>query len=121
MISFRERRAWLVGVVSMAVIAAGLGFAFSINNVPALRGVYEISAELKDAAGLQSGNEVRVAGVKVGRVVDVRLTDTAAVIDLEIENGVDIPQETRLEVKLKTLLGQKFVDLQLPKIGRAHV
>ena len=114
MISFRERRAWLVGLVSIAAIAIGLGFAFSINNVPALRGVYKISAQLKDAAGLQSGNEVRVAGVKVGRVVDVRLTSEAAVIDLEIENGVEVPQETRLEVKLKTLLGQKFVDLQLP-------
>jgi len=114
MISFRERRAWLVGIVSIALIAAGLGFAFSINNIPALRGVYRISAELKDAAGLQSGNEVRVAGVKVGRVVGIRLSPKAAVIDLEIENGVEVPQETQLEVKLKTLLGQKFVDLQLP-------
>ena len=34
---------------------------------------------------------------------------------MEIESDVEIPLETRAEVKLKTLLGQKFIDLQLPR------
>lgn len=113
--SFRERRPWLVGLLSMIVIAIGLYLAFSINRFEGLRGVYTLGAELEDAAGLQSGNEVRVAGVKVGRVTAIRLTSDAAVIDMEIEDDVRLPVETRLEVKLKTILGQKFIDLQLPR------
>jgi phospholipid/cholesterol/gamma-HCH transport system substrate-binding protein len=105
----------LVGLVSIALIAAGLFFAFSINRFDALRGVYTISADLKDAAGLQPGNEVRVAGVKVGRITNIRLTTEAARIEMEIDNDVQIPIETILEVKLKTLLGQKFVDLEIPR------
>jgi phospholipid/cholesterol/gamma-HCH transport system substrate-binding protein len=113
--SFRERRAWLVGIISILVIVVGVLFAFSINRFDSLRGVYTISADLKDAAGLQSGNEVRVAGVKVGRVTDISLTPRAARIEMEIEGDVEIPVETILEVKLKTLLGQKFIDLQIPR------
>jgi phospholipid/cholesterol/gamma-HCH transport system substrate-binding protein len=113
--SFRERRPWLVGSIGLLLIAAGVAGAFSINKLPQLRGVYEISAELQDAAGLQSGNEVRAAGVRIGRVTGIELTPTSARIDMEIEDHVKIPVETRVEIKLKTLLGQKFVDLQLPR------
>lgn len=115
MISFRERRPAIVGILSIVAIAIGLFVAFSINKFPVLRGVYSISADLRDAAGLVSGNEVRVAGVKVGQVTDIELRPGAARITMEIEDDVRVPVETNLEVKLRTLLGQKFVDLQLPR------
>src|SRR5919106_5693255 len=89
--SFPERRPWLVGITSIALIAIGMGFAFSINRFEELRGVYSISADLEDAAGLQLGNEVRVAGVKVGRVTGVSLTARAARVEMEMANDIDIP------------------------------
>jgi phospholipid/cholesterol/gamma-HCH transport system substrate-binding protein len=113
--SFRERRPWLVGITCLVLIAAGVAGAFSINRFQSLRGVYTLSADVADAAGLQSGNEVRVAGVKVGTVKRVELTPDAARVDMEIQDDVRIPVESSLEVKLKTLLGQKFVDLQMPR------
>ena len=113
--SVREFPPTVVGVVSILLIALGLAGAFSINEVESLRGVYSVSADLRDAAGLQPGNEVRVAGVKIGKVTDISLEPRAARITMEIESDVRLPQETKLEVKLKTLLGQKFVDLQYPR------
>ncbi|HEX2058356.1 MAG TPA: MlaD family protein [Actinomycetota bacterium] len=113
--SFRERRPWLVGITCIVLIAAGVAGAFSINRFQGLRGVYTLSADVADAAGLQPGNEVRVAGVKVGTVKRVKLQPDAARVDMEILDDVRIPLESSLEVKLKTLLGQKFVDLQMPR------
>lgn len=113
--SFRERRPWLVGITCLVLIAAGVTGAFSINRFQGLRGVYTLSADVADAAGLQAGNEVRVAGVKVGTVKRVELTPDAARVEMEIQDDVQIPVESSLEVKLKTLLGQKFVDLQMPR------
>ena len=113
--SFTERRSWLVGIVSILLISLGLYLAFSVNRFKSLKGVYEISAELEDAAGLQSGNEVRVAGVKVGQVTGIELAPDSAVVVMEIRDDVRIPSETRLDVKLKTILGQKFVDLRMPR------
>jgi phospholipid/cholesterol/gamma-HCH transport system substrate-binding protein len=105
----------VVGLVSIALIAIGLFAAFSINRFDSLRGVYTVSADLKDAAGLIPGNEVRVAGVKVGRVTTITLRPDAARVEMEIDTDVEIPVETILEVKLKTLLGQKFIDLEIPR------
>ncbi|MDQ4025281.1 MAG: MCE family protein [Actinomycetota bacterium] len=113
--TFRERRPWLVGVTCIVLIAAGVAGAFSINRFQGLRGVYTLSADLTDASGLQPGNEVRVAGVKVGTVKRVELRRDAARIEMELQDDVRIPVESALEVKLKTLLGQKFVDLQMPR------
>jgi phospholipid/cholesterol/gamma-HCH transport system substrate-binding protein len=113
--SFTERRPWLVGLISVLLISLGLYLAFSVNRFKSLKGVYEISAELEDAAGLQSGNEVRVAGVKVGQVTGVELATDSAIVVMEIQDDVRIPSETELDVKLKTILGQKFVDLQMPQ------
>lgn len=113
--SFRERRAWLVGLISIALLAGGVFLAFSVNRFEALRGVYRISADLQDAAGVVPGNEIRIAGLKVGNVKEVHLTDHAARVEMEIADDVRIPAETTLEVKLKTLLGQKFIELVFPK------
>jgi phospholipid/cholesterol/gamma-HCH transport system substrate-binding protein len=113
--SFRERRPWLVGITSLILLTISVVFAFSLNRFDALRGVYRISADLEDAAGLQPGNEVRVAGVKVGQVTGLELTDDAARVEMEIQSDIRLPTETKLEVKLKTLLGQKFIDLQVPR------
>lgn len=113
--SVRERSPWIVGIISILAIALGVGLAFSVNRFSFIKGIYPIYADLQDAAGLIPGNEVRVAGVKVGTVTEIALTEDAARIKMEIENGIQLPEETRLEVKLKTLLGQKFVDLQMPK------
>lgn len=113
--SVRERSPWVVGIASILAIGLGVGLAFSVNKLNFVKGVYPIYADVKDAAGLVPGNEVRVAGVKVGTVTEILLTDDAARIKMEIENDIQLPVETRLEVKLKTLLGQKFIDLQMPR------
>jgi phospholipid/cholesterol/gamma-HCH transport system substrate-binding protein len=113
--SFRERRPWLVGIASIILLSLGIGLAFSVNKFEGLRGVYSISADLKDAAGVQAGNEVRVAGVKVGRVIGVTLRPHSARVEMEVQQDIRLPSETRVEVKLKTLLGQKFIDLEIPQ------
>ncbi|MGH2748403.1 MAG: MCE family protein [Actinomycetota bacterium] len=113
--SFRERSPVIVGIVSIVLLAGAVGFAFSLNRFPGLRGVYSVAADLEDAAGLQSGNEVRIAGVRIGRVTGIQLRPQAARVEMEIENDVRVPAETTVEVKLKTILGQKFIDLRFPR------
>ena len=46
---------------------------------------------------------MRVAGVRVGQVTQVELTPDAARIKMEIQDYIELPENTRLEVKLKTL------------------
>jgi phospholipid/cholesterol/gamma-HCH transport system substrate-binding protein len=113
--SFRERSPSLVGILSIIGIAACLALAFSIPDMKALRGIYTLYADLEDAAGVQAGNEIRVAGVRVGRVTGVELRPGAARVEMEIESDIQIPEQSRAEVRLKTLLGQKFIEIQFPR------
>lgn len=109
--NFRERSPVLIGLLSILGIAAALTFAFSIDKIPALKQAYEIKAEFADAAGLKADNQVRVAGIKVGTVASLELAGDRVLVTMEIDNGTDIAQDASAEIKLATLLGTKFVEI----------
>lgn len=110
--NFRERSPVIVGIISIVAIALGTTFAFFIDRIPALKQAYEISADFEDAAGLNVENQVRVAGIKVGAVQDVVLQDGKVHVTMEIDNGTVIPNDAFAEIKLATLLGTKFIDIE---------
>lgn len=109
--NFRERSPILIGIISILGIAAAVTFAFSMDKIPALQQVYNVRAEFADAAGLNVENQVRVAGIKVGTVEAVELDGDHVDVTMEIDNGVEIPDDATAAIKLATLLGTKFVDV----------
>jgi phospholipid/cholesterol/gamma-HCH transport system substrate-binding protein len=125
---FRERNPIVVGLVSVAVLSVLMMFAFSLNRFTFFRGVYSVEADFADAAGLTPENEVRVAGLKVGKVKSIELSerdDVRDVVDrvrvvMEIDSGVELGDASEAEIKLKTILGAKFVDIA-PKGGEPLV
>lgn len=110
--NFRERSPAVVGAISIVAIAVATTFAFFIDRIPALKQAYKVSAEFKDAAGIVSENQVRVAGIKVGTVDSVELAGDRVLVTMEIDNGIEIPDDAFAEIKLATLLGTKFVDIE---------
>jgi len=129
---FRERNPIVVGLISVAVLTVAMVFAFSLDRLTFLRGVVGIEADFADAAGLTPQNEVRVAGLKVGKVTAIDLASpngTASSertvfdrvrVSMEISRGVKLGNLTEAEIKLKTILGSKFVDI-VPKGGEPYV
>ena len=107
MIPFRERNKTVIGAVGIVTIAAMLAGAFSLD---ALVGGDEYRAEFSEAAGLRPNDEVRVAGVKVGKVLDVGLDGPKVVVDFRVKDA-RLGQQTRADIRIKTLLGRKFLML----------
>src|SRR6266498_204763 len=89
MLSFRERNPLVIGAVGLGVIALLLLAAFNVDDLPLIGGGDGYRAAFSEAGGLKQNDEVRVAGAKVGK-------------------------ETGAMVKIKTVLGQKYLAL-LPK------
>ena len=110
--NFRERSPVLIGIISILSIAAATTFAFSFNKIPALKSAFKVTAEFRDAAGLKVENQVRVAGIKVGAVSDIQLVGDRVRVTMEIDNGTEIPKSAFAEIKLATILGTKFVDVE---------
>jgi phospholipid/cholesterol/gamma-HCH transport system substrate-binding protein len=109
--SFRDRNPYAVGLVSVLVIAGLTGLAFAIGLFRLLEDTYTVRAEFADAAGLRSGDDVRLAGVRVGRVagVDVERAQGRIVVTMEIDTGTEIHDQATAEIALGTLLGAKYV------------
>lgn len=111
--SFRDMNPYAVGLVSVAVIGVLVGIGFLAGLLHLFEDTYTVRAVFPDAAGLRGGDEVRVAGVKAGRVsgMEVDRLRGNVVVTMEIDSGVDLGPETEAEIALATLLGSKYVRL----------
>src|SRR6201999_300975 len=65
-------------------------------------------ADFTEAAGLRSGDDVRVAGVSVGKVSDISLEGTHVRVDFAVDTTW-IGDSSTAAIKIKTLLGQKYL------------
>ena len=111
--SFRERNPAPIGVVGTVVLLALAALVYFWEDLPGIRGTtYE--AEFSEAAGLRPDDEVRVAGIKVGEVTDVELVQDGGADRVLVSFRVAdawLGDATTAAIKLKTLLGRKFLAL----------
>jgi phospholipid/cholesterol/gamma-HCH transport system substrate-binding protein len=114
--SFRDRNPILIGLGSIGVLAVLVSMAFAVGLLHVLERAYTVRAEFTDAAGIRGGDDVRVAGVKAGRVVKVspQREKGIVVIEFKVNDDVELSQNTKAEVALATLLGTKFLRLSGP-------
>ncbi|BBZ10703.1 MlaD family protein [Mycobacterium branderi] len=102
----RSRRRGIIGVIVIVSALAASAFAY-LNPT----GQTRYSAHLATAAGVRAGDEVRIAGVKVGKVTSVRLDGTVVDMEFEVNRSVAVGSESTLEVKLLTPLGGHYMAL----------
>lgn len=90
-------------VVFCAVAAVGKGRS---------SGTYTLSARFNQTEGLIAGNDVRLAGIKVGRVESLRLDDYYGVIaTLSLPESIRLPDDSGAAVQSSGLIGAKYVEL----------
>jgi len=71
---------------------------------------YMLSALFDSVAGLDEKSAVRMAGVKIGTVEIVELTDSRAKVVMRINQGIRIKRGSTATIKTMGLLGEKFVE-----------
>jgi phospholipid/cholesterol/gamma-HCH transport system substrate-binding protein len=111
-IPFRERNPVPIGAAGLAAIAVLLVLAFNIDSLPLLGGGRQYSAAFSEAGGLLKGDDVRIAGVKVGKVEKVDLAGDHVVVDFTVTEPASFGPRTGASVRMKTLLGQKYLALE---------
>jgi phospholipid/cholesterol/gamma-HCH transport system substrate-binding protein len=111
-VPFRERNPVIVGAVSLAVVAAMILAAFRAEDLPLIGGGDTYYAAFSEAGGLKADDEVRVAGVRVGKVKTVQLAGDHVRVEFLVEDGVDFGPRTAADIKVKTLLGAMYLALQ---------
>jgi phospholipid/cholesterol/gamma-HCH transport system substrate-binding protein len=105
----REAR---VGLLFLLIIAIGAYLWFGVLDHRAAEGFF-LTAHLKETEGLVPGAKVQLAGIKIGRVKDVRYdpVSNAVVVSMHIRSQYrdSIPDDSQVRLVTKGLLGDKYV------------
>ncbi|WP_188113343.1 MCE family protein [Nocardioides humilatus] len=109
--SFSEMDLGKIGLVGLILTGLLLAGALNIGKLLELVNSSTYTADLAEAGGLRSGDDVRVAGIKVGKVNDVELMDDHVEVSFGLED-IDLGDETRAIVKSDNALGSKFLALE---------
>ena len=98
-----------------AVLAVAAGFLFwSTDLGRPLRDGYELRAAFPNVDGIEVGTEVRVAGVKVGRVsaIDLNPQTYLAEARLTVPSSIRLPTDSAALIQSDGLLGGAYIELQ---------
>jgi phospholipid/cholesterol/gamma-HCH transport system substrate-binding protein len=106
----KDRDQAAVGTVTIVLIVLGLLVAFNADDLPIIGGGTTYTAEFRESAGLRPGNEVRLAGVKVGAVRTVELARNKVVVDFRVKD-VSLGDRSTVSIEIKTLLGDKYLGI----------
>jgi virulence factor Mce-like protein len=72
-------------------------------------------AEFSDVAGLVEGDEVRIAGVRVGQITGIGLAEEtdrpSAVVEFEVSADVPLPADVEALIRYRNLVGQRYIAL----------
>jgi len=105
-----------VGLFILIGFGAFVYLALQLGEVPFLRqgSTYVLRAEFDNVAGIKKGASVQVAGVTVGEVAEITLSDTeAALLSLRIEKSLKVSVDSIASVKSQGIIGDKFIQLNL--------
>lgn len=104
----RDRNPVAIGVVGLLVLAlAGFG-AYRADSLPFVGGGTTYTADFTESAGLGDGDEVRIAGVKVGEVTGVSLDGPKVKVSFRVKDAW-IGNSSTVGIAIKTLLGEKYL------------
>ncbi|AIJ24669.1 MULTISPECIES: MCE family protein [Amycolatopsis methanolica group] len=94
----------IVGLLVIALLAVQLsGTRFSGEEV--------YGASFHDVSGLRPGDEVRVAGVRVGAVEDIAFADGVPRVTFTVDRSLPMTDDVHATVRYKNLLGDRFLEL----------
>nr|WP_280242889.1 MCE family protein [Nocardia abscessus] len=107
---FESNRNFWLGIIGGVLIVTLL----LVSSIYKLIGVGEqtIKAEFVQAAGIRVGDKVNVAGVGSGRVVGAEIEGSHVMLTLSVSDDVKLGPDARASIKMATLLGARYVDLE---------
>jgi phospholipid/cholesterol/gamma-HCH transport system substrate-binding protein len=112
MTAFRDRNPVPIGAIGLAIGALLVVLTFRAQDLPLIGGGDTYSAAFTESSGIVPENEVRIAGVKVGKVEDVELAGDHVRVVFRIKEKAHFGTETTASIRIKSVLGAKYLSLE---------
>jgi phospholipid/cholesterol/gamma-HCH transport system substrate-binding protein len=98
---------WGAGALAMVAVVALVAARLYISPP----GQKTVTFYTDDSASIQSGDQVRIAGISVGKVKDVSLEADRVRVQARIDNSAFVGNKSTIEVRMLTVVGGYYVDL----------
>lgn len=105
-----NRRLWygILGSIALVIIIVAV-----VGLSTAGIGQRTYTADFAQAGGIRPGDKVRVAGIDVGEVSSTELAGDHVTVKMKVNSDVHVKDDGSAEIKMSTLLGQRYVDVVL--------
>ena len=102
----------VMGAIVLLTAVAFVSLAYEAANIRGTDG-YELEAEFGATGGLSVGDDVRISGIKVGRISRQELDPVtyAARIVMSLDERIRIPTDTSARITAASLLGGNYLEL----------
>lgn len=100
------------GAIGVLVIAVALLAAVLVPKVAFTANTDEYTANVANASGLRTGDQVYVAGVPSGRVTDMRLAKDHVAVEFRLDHHQHLRDRSSAEIKIQTVLGKRYLSVR---------
>lgn len=104
----RSQSAWGVGAMALAAVVA-LVLMYVYYNPPGVSKV--VSFYTDDANSIHTGDEVRVAGIKVGTVTSLTLEPSQVLVKTKVDDHAFVGDQSQVDVRMLTVVGGYYVNI----------
>ncbi|WP_320671808.1 MlaD family protein [Patulibacter defluvii] len=108
-----------IGLAALAVLAtmAWVGYR-AADTVPG-REYYNLEAEFDGADNLSNHYEVRIGGLRAGQILNPRVKDGKALVDLRLDKRfAPLKSDTQMRIRLRSAVGVRYLELIPGRSGR---
>jgi phospholipid/cholesterol/gamma-HCH transport system substrate-binding protein len=104
----RNQTIWGVGAIALGLVVA-LVLAYVYYDTPGTSKI--VSFYTDDANAIRTGDEVRMAGIKVGTVTDLKLEPSQVLVTAKIDDDAFVGDQSQIDVRMLTVVGGYYVNL----------
>ncbi len=103
----------LTGAIVLVAAAAFVVYAGQNAGFGASASTYPLKASFRSVQGISAGSDVKLAGVKVGRIASLTLNPQTYFADVvvDLDKHIQLPTDSAILISSEGLLGGNFVEL----------
>lgn len=106
-----KRSPVVIGLMGAVILTCVVIAAFQYDKLPFVKNTNDYAAYFSEAGGIKTGSTVRVSGMGVGRVSDIRLEGTKVRVGFTVRKEIELGDRTEAAIKTETILGSKMLEL----------
>jgi phospholipid/cholesterol/gamma-HCH transport system substrate-binding protein len=105
-----EQRIGLFFLVGLALLLVAVELTLGLGI---LRERHPLYATFRDVQGLDDGADVRLAGIKAGKVDSMRIEQGTVIVKMLIDDKLEVKRDSIARLDFRALSGERFISLSL--------